>query len=119
MGDEGYFFRKSQLIASAVLVAVLCLIVGLMCGLLPEPELCEADTNNDRQARGYKYEEASDAAADVEAAATMPWEELRLPTSVTPSHYNLLLHPNLTTNYFTGHVDITVSKFILFLRYKI
>ena len=33
----------------------------------------------------------------------------RLPTSVTPSHYNLHLTPDLESETFTGNVDISID----------
>ncbi|XP_030647452.1 leucyl-cystinyl aminopeptidase isoform X2 [Chanos chanos] len=35
-----------------------------------------------------------------------PWTEPRLPASVRPVHYDLSLHPNLTTMIFQGNVSI-------------
>ncbi|XP_033100366.1 glutamyl aminopeptidase-like [Anneissia japonica] len=37
------------------------------------------------------------------------WENLRLPSIIKPNHYDLTLHPNLTTDTFTGVVDIDVT----------
>ncbi|MBN3301039.1 ERAP2 aminopeptidase, partial [Amia calva] len=38
-----------------------------------------------------------------------PWSKLRLPTDIVPNHYDLLIHPNLTTLDFTGFVKIEVD----------
>ncbi|XP_073717169.1 leucyl-cystinyl aminopeptidase isoform X2 [Misgurnus anguillicaudatus] len=38
-----------------------------------------------------------------------PWTELRLPASVHPVHYNISLHPNLTSMTFQGDVSISVE----------
>ncbi|MBN3282455.1 ERAP1 aminopeptidase, partial [Polyodon spathula] len=38
-----------------------------------------------------------------------PWNKMRLPSSVSPLRYDLLIHPNLTTLDFTGSVRITVQ----------
>ncbi|XP_028661573.1 endoplasmic reticulum aminopeptidase 2-like [Erpetoichthys calabaricus] len=38
-----------------------------------------------------------------------PWAERRLPDNIFPVHYNLLIHPNLTTLKFTGSVKIEVD----------
>ncbi|XP_076127017.1 endoplasmic reticulum aminopeptidase 1b [Alosa pseudoharengus] len=35
-----------------------------------------------------------------------PWNSMRLPDNVQPLHYDLLIHPNLTSLDFTGEVDI-------------
>lgn len=37
-----------------------------------------------------------------------PWADLRLPVMVVPTHYDILLHPNLTTMTFQGSVSITM-----------
>jgi len=38
-----------------------------------------------------------------------PWDSMRLPKTVSPSHYDLSLHPNLTTLDFTGVVRIQLD----------
>uniref|UniRef100_A0A3Q0R2Z2 Aminopeptidase n=1 Tax=Amphilophus citrinellus TaxID=61819 RepID=A0A3Q0R2Z2_AMPCI len=38
-----------------------------------------------------------------------PWDRMRLPQTVTPVHYDLSLHPNLTTLDFTGVVRIELD----------
>ncbi|KAA0716990.1 Endoplasmic reticulum aminopeptidase 1 [Triplophysa tibetana] len=38
-----------------------------------------------------------------------PWNRMRLPDTVTPLHYNLLIHPNLTSLDFTGFVQIEIE----------
>ncbi|XP_030835801.1 glutamyl aminopeptidase isoform X1 [Strongylocentrotus purpuratus] len=122
----GYYLRKSQLIAGGVLAGCLCLMVGLMCGLLPQSEICEAPPVEGAAAAGP----ASDTGVagdtpkdDVGPGVTVDpeWFELRLPTTVKPTHYHLLLHPNLTTNYFTGEVqiEITVTAAVMYPRLHI
>ncbi|XP_063969459.1 glutamyl aminopeptidase-like [Lytechinus pictus] len=118
---SGYFIRKSQMVAAVVLAACLCLMVGLMCGLLPQAEICEAPpvegVVDDAEIAGDvpKHDAGPGVTNDEE------WHELRLPTSVKPTHYHLLLHPNLTTNYFTGEVtiDITVTANTMYPRLHI
>ncbi|XP_060091638.1 endoplasmic reticulum aminopeptidase 1 [Heteronotia binoei] len=41
-----------------------------------------------------------------------PWNKVRLPKHVVPVHYDLLIHPNLTTHTFTGfaRIEITVLQ---------
>ncbi|XP_073716460.1 endoplasmic reticulum aminopeptidase 1b [Misgurnus anguillicaudatus] len=38
-----------------------------------------------------------------------PWNKMRLPDTVSPHHYNLLIHPNLTSLDFTGLVHIQIK----------
>lgn len=38
-----------------------------------------------------------------------PWDRMRLPKTVSPLHYDLTIHPNLTTLDFTGVVRIQLD----------
>lgn len=38
-----------------------------------------------------------------------PWNKMRLPVTVSPLHYHLLIHPNLTSLDFTGMVLIQIE----------
>uniref|UniRef100_A0A9J8ASV3 Aminopeptidase n=1 Tax=Cyprinus carpio carpio TaxID=630221 RepID=A0A9J8ASV3_CYPCA len=38
-----------------------------------------------------------------------PWNKMRLPDTVSPLHYHLLIHPNLTSLDFTGMVRIQIE----------
>ncbi|KAJ8262956.1 hypothetical protein COCON_G00154130 [Conger conger] len=38
-----------------------------------------------------------------------PWDKMRLPETVWPLHYDLFIHPNLTTLDFTGTVQIQLE----------
>lgn len=40
---------------------------------------------------------------------SFPWNKMRLPTYVVPNHYELSIHPNLTTLNFTGSVRISID----------
>ncbi|KAJ7335750.1 hypothetical protein JRQ81_013691 [Phrynocephalus forsythii] len=55
-------------------------------------------------------------AEDIYPLATngkpFPWAQFRLPSSVVPIHYNIVLQPNLTTAMFTGSVQITVKAVV-------
>ncbi|XP_064358974.1 endoplasmic reticulum aminopeptidase 1-like isoform X1 [Dromaius novaehollandiae] len=57
---------------------------------------------------------ASSASAGQDGGNNMqfPWDKMRLPQHVIPVHYDLLIHPNLTTLTFSGaaKIEITVTK---------
>lgn len=38
-----------------------------------------------------------------------PWNKMRLPDTAKPHHYDLLIHPNLTSLTFTGAVEILLE----------
>uniref|UniRef100_A0A8C6PR36 Aminopeptidase n=1 Tax=Nothobranchius furzeri TaxID=105023 RepID=A0A8C6PR36_NOTFU len=38
-----------------------------------------------------------------------PWDQMRLPQTISPLHYDLTIHPNLTTQDFTGVVRISLD----------
>ncbi|KAI9536940.1 Endoplasmic reticulum aminopeptidase 1 [Dissostichus eleginoides] len=42
-------------------------------------------------------------------APPFPWGSMRLPKTISPIHYDLTIHPNLTTLYFTGVVRIQLD----------
>uniref|UniRef100_A0A8B9QL75 Aminopeptidase n=1 Tax=Apteryx owenii TaxID=8824 RepID=A0A8B9QL75_APTOW len=57
---------------------------------------------------------AFSASADQDGGNNMqfPWDKMRLPRHVIPVHYDLLIHPNLTTLTFSGSakIEITVTQ---------
>uniref|UniRef100_A0A3Q2YPF2 Aminopeptidase n=1 Tax=Hippocampus comes TaxID=109280 RepID=A0A3Q2YPF2_HIPCM len=46
---------------------------------------------------------------DINGAQPFPWLHMRLPQTVVPVHYDLTIHPNLTTLSFTGVVRIQLD----------
>nr|XP_013056390.2 endoplasmic reticulum aminopeptidase 1 [Anser cygnoides] len=48
----------------------------------------------------------------ADSSAPFPWDRVRLPEHVVPLHYHLLIHPNLTTQTFSGTaaIDLTVTR---------
>ncbi|XP_038661149.1 endoplasmic reticulum aminopeptidase 1-like [Scyliorhinus canicula] len=58
-----------------------------------------------------KHNQTSEEAPDFPLTSdgqTYPWNKMRLPGSVVPVHYDLLIHPNLTTLKFSASVRIEV-----------
>ncbi|KAM9138605.1 endoplasmic reticulum aminopeptidase 1 [Pangshura tecta] len=64
--------------------------------------------NNDHNS---KNRETADVVSG-NGSILFPWDKMRLPKHVIPVHYDLLLHPNLTTLTFTGfaRIEITVNQ---------
>ena len=47
----------------------------------------------------------------MKTSSENPWEDdFRLPDTVHPEHYDLYLHPNLSSKTFSGSVSITVKS---------
>ncbi|XP_061623390.1 LOW QUALITY PROTEIN: endoplasmic reticulum aminopeptidase 1-like [Phyllopteryx taeniolatus] len=46
---------------------------------------------------------------NIPGAQPFPWHHMRLPQTVMPLHYDLTIHPNLTTLNFTGVVRIQLE----------
>ena len=53
-----------------------------------------------------------DQAKDLPTATNgqkFPWSRMRLPKTISPLHYDLTIHPNLTSLHFTGVVRIDLD----------
>ncbi|XP_035423488.1 endoplasmic reticulum aminopeptidase 1 [Cygnus atratus] len=48
----------------------------------------------------------------VDSSMPFPWNRVRLPEHIVPLHYHLLIHPNLTTQTFSGTaaIDLTITR---------
>ncbi|GFT62087.1 glutamyl aminopeptidase, partial [Nephila pilipes] len=51
----------------------------------------------------------ADAAGHTSQPEDTPWLDFRLPKTVIPVHYDLLLHPDLNVDTFSGTVNISVN----------
>ncbi|XP_042357199.1 glutamyl aminopeptidase [Plectropomus leopardus] len=119
--DKRYCIRKKHVVIICLTVVVCCLAVGLGVGLsrsdstttpttsTPAPTTAStpapttAPTQPPPPARG-PCKASSDSTGD--------WKNFRLPSYVTPVHYDLHLEPDLVDDTYTGTVDIhmEVSK---------
>ncbi|GFW97464.1 glutamyl aminopeptidase [Trichonephila clavipes] len=51
----------------------------------------------------------ADAAGHTSQPEETPWLDFRLPKSIIPVHYDLLLHPDLDADTFSGSVNISMN----------
>ncbi|XP_070690100.1 endoplasmic reticulum aminopeptidase 1b [Pempheris klunzingeri] len=70
----------------------------LLCG--PFPPSSGAQLPNQEQAKD---------APIASSGQPFPWDRMRLPKTVSPLHYDLTIHPNLTTLDFTGVARIQLD----------
>uniref|UniRef100_A0A4W3JHP5 Aminopeptidase n=1 Tax=Callorhinchus milii TaxID=7868 RepID=A0A4W3JHP5_CALMI len=75
-------------------------MVLLIAGILLQFLLSSALSTNDHE---------SGDAPIASNGQKFPWNKMRLPNRIIPLHYDLLIHPNLTTLSFTGVAKIEVS----------
>ena len=97
--SPGFFITKTQAILIVLLFIVACVGIGLMAGLIPDrgsDEIVllpgEQDGNDDPESQG-------------------PWLELRLPSAIKPTRYDLWLNPDFyfEGNTFSGREDISLQ----------
>ena len=114
--------RCKQLVCSkrtaVIIVTILCIIIigiALIAAFArPSESICYTGVN---PTHSPHVEHSTPATATN--GEKFPWEDIRLPSSVIPSDYDISLHPNLTTFGFTGNVTIQVkvlryTNFIVF-----
>ena len=75
-----------------LLAALILLVVIIVATLVPGPR--EAGGGSNHTGNG---------------TVLMPWNNVRLPNDVTPSHYDVVLNVNMDTLAVTGNVNITCS----------
>lgn len=79
---------------------MLPLLLLLLLLFLPFPSSSGAQLPNQGQAKAVPI---------ATNGQPFPWEHMRLPKTVSPLHYDLTIHPNLTTLDFTGVVRIQLD----------
>lgn len=60
-------------------------------------------------ARQIHSDDADQGGLTASNGQPFPWDSMRLPDHVLPLHYDLLIHPNLTSLDFTGEATIKMA----------
>uniref|UniRef100_A0A4W6EM79 Endoplasmic reticulum aminopeptidase 1b n=1 Tax=Lates calcarifer TaxID=8187 RepID=A0A4W6EM79_LATCA len=97
----------------ALIVTMLVAPVLLLLLLVPFPPSSGAQLPNQGQAKDLPI---------ATNGQPFPWDRMRLPKTISPLHYDLTIHPNLTTLDFTGvariELDVHEDTSIIILHAK-
>ncbi|XP_070794866.1 leucyl-cystinyl aminopeptidase isoform X1 [Pituophis catenifer annectens] len=91
---------RTTIICAVVLVIAVSVIMAIY--LLPKCTFTKEGCHNKNHTMEDTYHLATNG-------KPFPWAHFRLPEFVVPTHYDIVLQPNLTTMRFTGSVQITVE----------
>nr|XP_015220327.1 PREDICTED: leucyl-cystinyl aminopeptidase [Lepisosteus oculatus] len=91
---------RTVVLGAFVVVVVAC--VAMVIYFLPKCTFTKEGCHKANHSMELIYPISSDG-------QLFPWTEIKLPKNVKPIHYDLSLHPNLTTNQFEGNVSILVK----------
>ena len=91
-------------VTAGVSVGVMFIVPVLVLLLLHHDELTLA-----AQLPGHSGSKPPSFAPLATNGQPFPWDRMRLPETVSPLHYHLLIHPNLTTLDFSGSVLIELE----------
>ncbi len=131
--DGKRYYRKSQVVAWVLLIAVMATVVGVLCAVLPAcvepPEAPEPSqiigTSPKEPTQGPPATTTTVETPPPEPPATTEappcvgdWCELRLPETLQADHYILRLRPDLAAETYDGDVviEITVTENIKYPR---
>ncbi|GFX11174.1 endoplasmic reticulum aminopeptidase 1 [Trichonephila clavipes] len=118
------FVSKTSCILSVIILILLILCVGLLVFVLKGQADSQEEEEQNLSFDGLTHgpspftggktatpslNNQQDSTQDASLLEDAPWRSYRLSKFVSPDHYDLQLHPNLTTDVFIGTVNITVT----------
>ncbi|KAJ8285500.1 hypothetical protein GJAV_G00027510 [Gymnothorax javanicus] len=92
---------SARTLVVGVFILVLVVSVAMVIYFLPKCTFSKEGCHNTTNSTELIYPISSNG-------EPFPWTNLRLPENLWPVHYELLIHPNLTSMTFQGKVSITV-----------
>ncbi|EFX80575.1 endoplasmic reticulum aminopeptidase 1-like isoform X2 [Daphnia pulex] len=113
--EKGEFYTNPPVATcsrrQAVVIIGLILVTLLTCSLIiafVRPSHCGHVDEG-----GLDFHEEVAVTAPPEAIATngepFPWNDVRLPDSIVPLRYSVVLHPNLTTLFLRGQMEVVFA----------
>ncbi|XP_048382847.2 leucyl-cystinyl aminopeptidase isoform X2 [Stegostoma tigrinum] len=94
-------FSSARTVIIGAFVVVIILSIAMVVYFLPKCTFTKEGCHKKNTTLTLIYPLATNG-------QVFPWPKMRLPNAVVPMHYDLTLHPNLTTMKFTGSVQITL-----------
>ncbi|PVD36556.1 hypothetical protein C0Q70_03541 [Pomacea canaliculata] len=121
----GYFLSRTRTYLLG-LCAVLILAVSILLTAFLVRESCKCHEGHGLQNKGNFEPHSKNPSMNRTSSVFLdpskfPWSGLRLPRSILPAHYDLILKVNLNTSEFSGSCNITAhvntsTRYIVFHR---
>ncbi|CAH1788830.1 unnamed protein product [Owenia fusiformis] len=104
--------RCRQIVCSQGRATVIALVVGLCIVSIaliaslarPGDQSCQKTDSDKTPTKAPKKDDFISTNGEP-----FPWRDIRLPSSIIPLSYDILMHPNLTTFKYTGSIDIVLQ----------
>ncbi|KAG8456356.1 hypothetical protein GDO86_002220 [Hymenochirus boettgeri] len=93
---------SARTVIVCVVVVVIAVSVVTVVYLLPKCTFTKEGCHEKKHAMELVYPIATNG-------QVFPWAKSRLPNSIKPVHYNITLHPNMTSMTFTGVVQVRLN----------